>query len=666
MQNYMKKEDYIKLVEELLHHDKLYYQQHQPEISDFDYDQKLKKVESIEEEHPEWVVPYSPSQRVAEKLTEGFKQVAHETPMLSLSNTYSREEVEDFVQRMHKLLERTDVVLSAELKMDGIACSIRYENGILVRGLTRGNGVKGDDITSNVKTIASLPLKLKGDYPPVLEVRGEVYMPIKVFKEYNEKNEHKFVNPRNAAAGSLKLLDPSITSKRKLQMVCYGIADDDGGIVASQFELHDYLKSLGLPVSKDSHVARCTTVDEVFEFIDFIEKERSTLPFEIDGVVLKVDTIRDHNRLGRTGKSPRWAVAYKFAAEKAETVIKEITVQVGRTGVLTPVAELEPVFVSGSTISRATLHNQDEIDRKDIREGDTVIIEKGGDVIPKVVQVVLDKRKKNTPPWKMPAFCPACGEAVEQREGEVAVRCTNKQCGSQSLRRIIFFASKDALDIDHLGEKVVTKLYELGLVTKLSDIYRLTQEDLADLEGFKEKSIQNLLKSIEKSKDLSLTRLIIGLQIPFVGAGTAELLADEAKDLEGVKRLSYDQLIAIDGVGEKVATSVLEFFENPAHIKEIEELIELGVTPKKVISKKIHHEFFSGKTFVLTGTLHEFTRSEAGEKIKALGGKVSSSVSKNTDYLLAGEEAGSKLDKAKKLGVHILTEEEFKKRLESK
>lgn len=662
----MKKEDYLKLIEELLFHDKLYYEKHTPEISDYDYDQKLKHVEQIESEHPDWIVSYSPTQRVAERPTEGFVQVAHEVPMLSLTNTYSREEVEDFVHRMEKLLERKNVVFSAELKMDGIACSLRYEKGILVRGLTRGNGVEGDDITANVRTIGSLPLKLRGSPPPVLEVRGEVYMPIHVFREYNEKHEHKFVNPRNAAAGSLKLLDPKITAKRKLEMICYGIADDEGTLVPTQYEVHDYLKKCGLPVSKDAYVARCSTTDEVFKFIDFIQKERRSLPFEIDGVVIKVDTLRDHKRLGRTGKSPRWAVAYKFAAEQAETVIHDITVQVGRTGVLTPVAELEPVFVSGSTISRATLHNQDEIDRKDIRIGDTVRIEKGGDVIPKVVEVVFEKRPKQTAPWKMPEYCPACGASVEQKEGEVAYRCTNKQCGSKSLRRIIFFASKDALDIEHLGEKVVTKLYEMGLVTKISDIYRLVAEDLVDLEGFKEKSIQNLLGSIEKSKDILLTRLIIGLQIPYVGAGTAELLAEEAKTLEGIQKLSYDQLIEIEGIGEKVAHSVLEFFHNPAHIQEIQELKELGLRPKNVISKKKQHAFFTGKTFVLTGTLHEYTRTEAAEKIKAFGGKVSSSVSKNTDYVLAGEEAGSKRTKAEKLGVPILSEEEFKKQLESK
>lgn len=655
----MNKENYLKLVEELLHHDQLYYEKSAPEISDFEYDQKLKFVEEIEKDHPEWVLPFSPTQRVAEQPSQGFAQVQHEVPMLSLSNTYSREEVEDFVKRMHKLLERENIEFSCELKMDGIACSLRYENGVLTRALTRGNGKVGDDITANIKTIKSLPLKLKGAFPDVLEVRGEVYMPIHVFEAYNRENDHTFVNPRNAAAGSLKLLDARITAKRKLEIVCYGIANPSEASISTQYEVHSYLKDLGLPACREEHFAKCTSIDEVFTFIDSIEKKRATLPFEIDGVVIKVNALKDHPRLGSTGKSPRWAVAYKYAAEQAVTVIKEITVQVGRTGVLTPVAELEPVFVSGSTISRATLHNQDEITRKDIRVGDTVVIEKGGDVIPKVVSVVTEKRPAGTTPWTMPDYCPACGEEIEQREGEVAYRCVNPSCTSQSLRRIIFFASRSALDIEHLGEKVVKKLYDLELVTKISDIYRLTREDLLLVEGFKEKSASNLIESIEASKEVSLTQLIIGLQIPFVGAGTAELLAEEAGDLDGLKALSEEQLIRIDGIGEKVSDSVIQFFSNPAHLQEIEELQELGVQPIHVVKEKKRHPFFEGKTFVLTGTMAEFTRTEAADLIKGYGGKVSSSVSKKTDFLLAGEEAGSKLEKAEKLGVTILSEEDF-------
>lgn len=661
----MKKEEYLSLLQQLKHHDKLYYEQHAPEISDQEYDTKLRLLADIEDAHPEWIDPDSPTQTVGERTTKGFKQITHDIPMLSLANTYSREEVEDFLTRMRKLLERETIDFCAELKMDGIACSIRYERGKLIRGVTRGNGVKGDDITQNVKMIHGLPHTLTGAYPQTLEVRGEVYMPLKEFQRCNheleEAGKSPFVNPRNAAAGSLKLLDPLVTKSRGLHIMCYAIAGSQGP--ASQFEVHEYLRSLGLPVCDPKHHLKSNSLDEIFSFIDECEQERLKLPFEIDGIVLKVDSIKDHDRLGRTGKSPRYAVAYKFAAERAETVIKGITVQVGRTGVLTPVAELEPVFVAGSTISRATLHNQDEIDRKDIRIGDTALIEKGGDVIPKVVEIVKEKRPPSSKQWKMPSQCPACGSAVLQNEGEVAYRCPNPSCETKALRRIIFFCSKAALDIEHLGEKNVTKLYELGLVTSLPDIFKLTEEDLRTLEGFQDKSVHNLLSSIKKAKHVTLPRLLIGLQIPHVGAGTADLLADEARSLETLMKMSKEELVAIDGIGETVADAIVAFFADPVRVDELNRLLEAGIDIEKVAEKK-QHPFFSGKTFVLTGTLETYTRTEAAAIIKDNGGTVSSSVSKKTDYVLAGEEAGSKLDKAEKLGVTILDEKAFQKEVE--
>ncbi|MGE5196395.1 MAG: NAD-dependent DNA ligase LigA, partial [Anaerolineae bacterium] len=487
------RESYLHLIEEIRKHDKLYFVEAHPIISDYQYDQLVKEVEKIEQEHPEWVVFTSPTQRVGTALQKGFKQVAHVSSMLSLANTYSTEELEDFVNRVHKLLERKHVVFCAELKMDGVAVSVRYEKGLFVRALTRGDGKKGDDITANMKTIPSLPLQLFGSHlPDVLEVRGEVFMPHKEFQRLNaqkeEEGEDLWANPRNAAAGSLKLLDPQEVSERGLSTVFYGIAEESPRTIYTQHECHLQLKKWGLPAFNEHQRQLCHDVEEILHFADKIHKMRLKLPFDIDGIVVKVDDLRLHEKLGTTGKAPRFAVAYKFAPEQAKTRVKDITVQVGRTGVLTPVAELEPVFLAGSTISRATLHNQEEIMRKDIRVHDTVIIEKGGDVIPKVVQVELKERPHGTHPWKMPNKCPSCGTRVVYHEEEVAVRCPNaKECPEQIIRRIAFFASKDAMDIGHLGEKNVRQLVEKGFVKTFADIYALDEKDLAKLEGFKEK-----------------------------------------------------------------------------------------------------------------------------------------------------------------------------------
>lgn len=653
----------------MLTHDIHYYMEAKPVISDYEYDLLVKKLEQIELAHPEWLSRSSPTQRVSGGLAKGFKQVEHTVPMLSLANTYSREELEDFVKRVEKLLGHSSVHFCCELKMDGVAVTVRYEEGLFVQGLTRGDGRKGEDITENMKTIRSVPMELSGPHvPDVLEVRGEVFMPHQVFEELNnekrDRGEELYANPRNAAAGSLKLLDAKEVVKRKLSAVFYSLADEIDPPVSTQFECHLFLKKIGLPAFGDHFRKRCDSVDAILKFADSIEEKRHNLPFDIDGIVIKVDELKYHDQMGTTGKSPRWAVAYKFAAEQALTRIKEITVQVGRTGVLTPVAELEPVFVSGSTIARATLHNQEEVERKDIRVGDWVIIEKGGDVIPKVVEVDRKRRPAGTHPWKMPHVCPSCGSRVIASEEEVAVRCPNsKDCPEQQMGRIAYFASKDAMDIEHLGEKVVEQLFTKKLVRTLSDIYALTADDLAKLDGFKEKSIQNLLESIDKSRHVSLPRFLLSLGIKHVGEGIADLLAENAGSIEKLSRMSIEELKEIQGIGGKIAQSIVDYFKEPANIKEIHMLLMMGVKPQSVKVERRTDHAFSGKTFVLTGSLQNYSRDEATALIKERGGKVSGSVSAKTDYVLAGEDPGSKLDKAKALKVSVLSEYDFEKLL---
>ncbi|MDP1836314.1 MAG: NAD-dependent DNA ligase LigA [Chlamydiales bacterium] len=654
--------DYLELCKEVWHHNKLYNVLHAPQISDQQFDTLYDRLKSVEKEHPEWITPDSPTQRVGEVLTEGFKTIEHTIPMLSLANTYSRDELEDFITRMHKLIQRQDLVYSVEIKMDGIAISVRYEKGLLVHGVTRGDGKSGDDVTSNLRTIKTLPLRLMGDnIPDVLEVRGEVFMRRQDFEALNKQKEATgqvlWANPRNASAGSLKLLDPREAAKRPLDIYFYAIAEIHPQSPTSQYQAHDLLRDLGLPTLPQ--VARCENIDEIWAFANKVSEARRQLPFDIDGIVVKVDSIKEQKRLGQTGKDYRWAVAYKFAAEQALTRIHDITIQVGRTGVLTPVAELEPVFLAGSTIARATLHNAEEVSRKDIRIGDSVIIEKGGDVIPKVVSVDLTQRPEGTKAWQMPTSCPFCGAAVEQVEEEVAVRCTNRNCSEQVQRRIAFFASKDAMDIENLGEKIVSQLVVKGFVITPSDLYHLTAEQLFQLQGFKDKSVDNLLKSLEKSRHVELSRFILAIGIRHIGAGTAELLANKAGDVETLSKMTMDQLMAIDGIGEKVAQAVVDFFADPEQSQEVWKLLEAGVKPQAVTVAGFEDHQFQGKTFVLTGSLSQYTRTDAAKLIKERGAKVAGSVSKKTDYVVAGEEAGSKLDKARELGVNVLSEQDF-------
>lgn len=655
--------EYEKLCQEIWHHNKLYYVDHAPVLSDEEYDSLLKKLEKMEKEHPEWVTSASPTQRVNESLTKGFKTVTHRTPMLSLANTYSKEEIEDFIKRIRKLVEKDHFAFTTELKMDGIAVSLSFEKGIFTRGVTRGDGRAGDDVTANLRTIASLPLQLYGEHlPDFLEVRGEVYMPHSVFDQLNEQRvldgEVEWANPRNAAAGSLKLLDPHETSKRQLAVVCYGIAEESSARLEKQSEVVSYLKNWGLPAL--DYTALCHRLEEIWEFAEKVRCVRSSLSYDIDGIVIKLDDLKDQRRLGATGKTPRWAIAYKFAAEQAKTRVNEITVQVGRTGVLTPVAELEPVFLAGSTIARATLHNEEEVQRKDIRIGDYVLIEKGGDVIPKVVEVDLSRRPPESFPWSMPTTCPSCQTTVIRVLGEIAVRCPNeKGCPEQQIRRLAYFTGKEAMDINHMGEKVIVQLYQKGFVKTPSDIYTLTKEQLYQLTGFKEKSVQNLYDSIQKSKEVPLHRFIMALGIKYVGTGTAEMLAIRVGNIQTFLEMTEEELKQIEGVGDKVAKAIREYLSNVNHLEEIERLLALGVVPKTLEARLFKDHLFKGKTFVLTGTLEHYTRSHAGSLVKERGGKVSSSVSKQTDYIVAGADPGSKLDKGRSLGVKILTEEEF-------
>lgn len=660
------REEYEALCNTIWHHNRLYYIEHEPVISDEEFDFLLKKLESIEKEHPEWIYPGSPTQRVMEETSERFPTVAHSTPMLSLANTYTFEEIEDFIKRVEKWTGKKHNRFTLEIKMDGIAVSVRYENGLLVRGLTRGDGKRGEDITHNIRTIKSLPLKLTGDnVPKEIEVRGEVFMTHETFANLNlkkkEAGEDLFLNPRNAAGGSLKLLNSKEVAKRGLHIVFYGIAEETLGAIKTQEEVLSCIQELGLPVVQPHYLV--STIEEIEAVIKELEKKRQSLTFDIDGVVIKLDTLSDQKKLGTTGKNPRYAIAYKFKAEEAETVLKDITVQVGRTGILTPVAELEPVFLAGSTIARATLHNADEVMRKDIRIGDRVVIEKGGDVIPKVVRSLTSHRAKNSHPWHMPEHCPACGSEVEKVSGEVAFRCPNiAGCPVQKLRRLLHFISKGAMDIENIGEKVAEQLMQKLHVETPSSIFTLKEEELYKLEGFKEKSVHNLLNAIEKARHTTLDRFLFALGIKYVGAQTAFALAKRAGSIDALEKMSLDELQAIEGIGDKVAASVVSFFADKQNSLEVRKLLK-HITLAPMESTHFQGHPFEGKVFVLTGGLENYTREKASSLIKERGGEIASSVGKKTNYVLAGSDAGSKLEKAKTLGVPILSEEEFIKLL---
>lgn len=656
-----KKERINTLRRSLERHNHLYYIEAQPEISDREYDALLTELQSLEDAHPQWADPTSPTQRVGGQPLSHFNTIAHALPMRSLANTYSKEELLEFDQRTRKLLPQTPIEYIVEPKIDGVAISLRYENGLLIHALTRGDGTAGDDVTANVRTIRSIPLRLQTDTPPaILEVRGEIYLDRNGFQTLNQQRQEDglepFANPRNACAGSLKLLNPTEVAQRPLDALFYGSGQCEGIQFDTHENLLDQLKTLGLRTTpqrwKESDPQRLLST------LDQLESLRPEFPFEMDGAVIKVNQRDLYERLGATAKSPRWAVAYKYEPEQAETTLLDITVQVGRTGVLTPVAELQPVQLAGTTVKRATLHNQDEIQRKDIRIHDRVIIEKAGEIIPIVLATVPAKRPANTQPFQMPTHCPECQSPVERLEGEVALRCTDLQCPAQVRSWIEHYAARGAMDITGLGESMVEQLVARQLIHNPADLYQLTANDFADLERTGERSIANLLNGIEESKNRPFSKLLFGLGIRHVGKTAAETLANAFPDIDALMQASAEELEDLHDIGPIVAHSLITYFENPAARDVMEALRTAGVTLHREAANTTGTAL-SGNTFVLTGTLETMTRDQAGDRIKALGGKVSSSISKKTSYLVAGAAAGSKLTKAEKLGVPIVTETEL-------
>lgn len=651
------------LAAEVRRHNELYYQQAQPEISDREYDALLAELQELERAHPEWAADDSPTLEIGEKPLAAFENVQHAVPMLSLANTYTKDELRAFDGRIRKWVGDAALSYVLEPKIDGVAVTLRYEDGQLVLGATRGDGRTGDDITRNIRTIGNIPDRLKGDQPPhILEVRGEVYMSKDGFVELNRQRQEAglavFANPRNAAAGSLKQLDSRIAAERPLFAVCYAIGEVDGVQFETHAELLEALEAFGLPVNPRFWTVG--DVEELLNALDELESLRHEFPFEMDGGVVKVNERAWYEELGYTAKSPRWAVAYKYEPERAETTLRDITVQVGRTGILTPVAELEPVTVAGSTISRATLHNEDEIRRKDIRIGDRVWIEKAGEVIPAVVAVNKEMRTGTEKIVEMPDACPVCKGPVSRREGEVALRCENLQCPAQLKQWLRHFASRGAMDIEGLGEVLVDQLVDRELVSSPADLYSLTLEQVSGLERMGEKSAQNVLAGIEASKQRDLWRLVAGLGIRHVGVRSAQALAAHFGQLHALRDANQAALEAVPDIGPIVALSIKSFFESEPnrHLLDVLEAKGVNITADRSNQPSADGPF-SGKTFVLTGTLSGMTRDEASERIRALGGAVTSSVSKKTDYVVAGEKAGSKLAKAEKLGVTMLDEAAF-------
>ncbi len=633
-----------------------YYVLDRPSVPDSEYDRLMNELIQIETEYPELRTPDSPTQRVGGAPLDAFVKVTHDTPMLSLGNVFSKEELVEWVERIEKDLGYTPTFV-AELKFDGLAVSLKYENGRLVRGATRGDGTTGEDITQNLKTIRSIPLRLNEDV--TLEVRGEAYMPKRSFEQLNDERERigepLFANPRNAAAGSLRQLDSKIAASRNLAFFAYGLVSQDD-LVASHDESLDYLKRLGVAVNGD--YITCQTVEELWDYIETYVTKRSDLPYEIDGIVIKVAGYEEQEQLGFTAKSPRWAVAYKFPAEEVVTTIEDVDFSVGRTGKVTPRARFAPVSVAGSTVTYATLHNEDFIKEKDLHIGDRVVIKKAGDVIPAVVSALASERSGEERVIEFPTHCPACGSELIRLEGEADHRCVNPECPAQLLEGLIHFVSRQAMNIDGLGEKVITQLHEAGLVHNVADLYRLDRDDLLGLERMGETSVTNLLSAIEQSKQNSLERVLFALGIRLVGQKAASLIAERFETMEAIIAATVEELTAIDGIGTKMAESIVLYFEKPEARELVKELSELGVNLSFKGTKRPTTEGapLSGKTVVLTGKLHEMTRSEAGKQLERLGASVTGSVSKNTDLLVAGEKAGSKLAKAESLGIEVWDE----------
>jgi DNA ligase (NAD+) len=648
------------------HHNYRYHVLDSPEISDSEYDKLFRELRDIEQEHPELATADSPTQTVGGPPVEGFAPYRHAASMLSLDNAFGHEELRSFDERVRKGLEaESDIEYFAELKFDGASISLTYQDGILQVGATRGDGVTGEDVTHNAKTVRGIPLRLRELLPGRIEVRGEVVMLKSVFEEINlvkqEKGEQLFANPRNAAAGGLRQLDSRLTAARKLNFFAYGLGAVELAqgrrLAETQSQILARLMALGFAVRSEARVV--VGIDSLIEFVEGIHLGRQSLPFGIDGVVIKVNSLDEQAALGFTARSPRWAIAYKFPAEQAFTKLNKIFAQVGRTGKITPVADLEPVVVGGVTVSRATLHNYEDLARKDVREGDTVIVQRAGDVIPEVVGPVLEKREADFPAPVEPTECPECGAAVTRKEGEVALRCPNRACPAQIAAKLRHFVGRKMMDIDGLGEKLIDRFLELGILTDLPSIYRLAdrRDKLVGLERLGDLSIDNLLSAIEESKSRNLARFLFGLGIPSVGEKGGQDLSRELRTLEAIRSADYGALMAIPNIGPHTASEVEEWFEDPDNARMVDEMLSLGVRP--VEGEAPVSDLFSGQTIVFTGKLERFTREDAEAFVAKMGGKSAGSVSKNTAFVVAGPGAGSKLQKAESLGVPVLTEDEF-------
>jgi DNA ligase (NAD+) len=654
---------------EIRRHERLYYVLNAPEVSDEAYDRLERELRELEAAFPDLVTPDSPTQRVGERPSEEFPSFAHRIPMLSLDNTYSADELREFQARAFRLIGERELVYTAELKIDGLSTALHYEGGRLVRGVTRGDGVRGDDVTPNVRAIRAIPLRLAGEgVPGRLEVRGEVFLPRSRFEAMNQEREARgeepFVNPRNAAAGTMKTLDARVVAERGLDIYLYAIAEPEGTGVRGQWEALERMRAWGLKTNPTSR--RCRGLEEVLAFCSEWREKRDSLEYDIDGVVVKVDDFALQAELGFTAKFPRWAIAYKYPARQAQTVVRAIDVQVGRTGKLTPVATLDPVFLAGSTVGRATLHNEEDVARKDVRVGDSVLIEKGGDVIPKVVEVVLAKRPPGTVPWSAPASCPICGADAVKPEGEVDRRCTNASCPAQIEEGLKHFARREAMDVEGLGDALVHQLVEKQLVRDIADLYHLKEhrQELTALERMAEKSADNLLAAIDASRSRELRRLLFGLGIRFVGERAAQLLARHFRSLDALASASLEEIDAIYEIGPAVADSVRAWFAQEANRRLVARLAAAGVQTRDADGAAASSAF-QGMQFVVTGGLERMSRDEAKAAIEARGGRVTSSVSKKTSVVVVGKDPGSKYDKARELGVRCVQEDEFRGMLEA-
>lgn len=661
-------EQIASLRKELREHNYKYYVLDEPSISDYEFDMKLKELQKLEEEHPEYYDAASPSLRVGGMVTKNFETVAHEHRMYSLDNSYSKEDLEDWEKRIQRILGDVEVEFTCELKYDGASISLTYENGKLVKAVTRGDGFQGDDVTNNIKTIKSVPLQLKGDYPSKFDIRGEIILTLEGFAKMNaervEAGEDPYMNPRNTASGSLKLQDSALVAQRPLECLLYSVVGDNLGI-NSQFEMLEKARSWGFKVPTVAKL--CKSTDEVLQFVNHWDTNRHHLPYETDGVVVKVNSLQQQEELGYTAKSPRWAMAYKFKAEQAVTILNKITYQVGRTGAITPVANLEPVLLAGTTVKRASLHNADQIAKLDVREGDTVFVEKGGEIIPKIVGVDFTQRSPDSNPTQYIAYCPECGTELIRKEGEAQHFCPNDVgCPPQITGRIQHFISRKAMDIEGLGGETVELLFKEGLIQNYADLYTLTKEQILPLERMADKSAENLVNGVQASKTIPFERVLFALGIRYVGETVAKKLAKAFKDIDALMTASHEELVAVDEIGDRIAESVLDFFSEPANVEVVDRLKSYGLQ-FSLSEEQLENqtELLKGQTFVVSGVFETISRNDLKKMIEDNGGKVSSSISSKTSFLVAGDKMGpSKRTKAETLGVPIISEHEFLQKLE--